>query len=79
MATLRQIGNERRKFLRNLKPLFRKADASLEAIERELNRLTKNKRSYPEQTDLDRLLKLCDQHLKEFQKPLETLAKGFIA
>lgn len=77
-TTVRLLVAERRKFIRNLKPLFRRVDGSIEAIEREIVRILKRKLKVPEPDDILRLLSHSAEILKNLDKAITELKKGYI-
>lgn len=59
MASLAEIGRERKKQLRDLLLSSRKLDAAQEKLEREVRRLVNRKKSVPEVADAERLTQLA--------------------
>lgn len=76
--TIQQIKNERRRTLREYKPIMRRIDTAVEALERELVRILSRKRAVPEKADLERLTSLNNQIRVEQQAVSAALKKGFI-
>lgn len=80
MATLRQLGNERKQALRALRKLSVTLDAAQEATDRELVRLINRKTSVPEGKDLERLasmIKIMQDRGNTFYKGVTDLARAF--
>lgn len=77
MATLAEIRNERLKYLKSLKPLYRTLDAAIEATERELVRLISRKRSWPEAGDLANLAKKTNEITKALNQVVIGLGRGY--
>lgn len=61
MATLAEIGRQRKAQLRQLKVASRKLDAAQESLEREINRIIARKKSVPELADAERLTSMSLQ------------------
>lgn len=59
MASLAEIGRERKKQLRDLLIASRKLDASQEVLEREIRRLVNRKKAVPEVADAVRLTEMA--------------------
>ena len=59
MASLAEIGRERKKQLRDLMIASRKLDAAQEVLEREIKRLVTRKKSVPEISDAQRLTQMA--------------------
>lgn len=78
-TTVRLLVAERRRFIRSLKPLFRKVDASIEAMEREIERILHRKTKFPEPDDLVRLLDYASVIATNLDKSVKELKKGYIA
>ena len=76
--TIRLLVAERRKFFRNLKPLFRRVDGSIEAAERDIQRILKRKLKVPEQDDILKLLSHSKIIIENMGKCVTELNKGFI-
>lgn len=69
---------ERKRFIRNLKPLFRKVDAAIEKMEREIIRILKRRVKPPEEDDLVRLLQFSLTIAENLNRAVIELKKGYI-
>lgn len=75
--TILQIKNERRATIKAYKPIMRRIDTAVEALEREVVRILARKRSVPEKADLDRLIDLNNQIKTEQANVAAALKKGY--
>jgi len=69
---------ERKKFLRALKPKFRKTDAALELVEREIVRILNRRKALPEEEDLASLLDKSSKVVTALTEAIKMLEKGYI-
>lgn len=61
MASIASIARQRKDVLKQLNVLSQKVDARQEALEREILRQIRRKRSVPEAEDMTRVIVLCEQ------------------
>ena len=69
---------ERRRYIRNFKPVLRQVDTAIEAAEREVVRILARKRVPPEKEDLTRLTKLLGVIRSELAAAGNYLKRGYI-
>jgi len=77
MATMAEVKRKRVEYLKSLKPYYRSLDGSIEAAERELVRLVKRKRAFPEEADLLRVSKLTTDISTKLSSVVSALGKGY--
>lgn len=78
MINIRTLIHERMQFLRDLKPLMRATDGTLEKFERELRRLLNRKKHLPDSEDLVRLVVFMGDTATNLKKSADFLKKGYI-
>jgi hypothetical protein len=75
--TMAQVKNERLKYLREFRPILRKVDAAIEDAQRELERIIKRKRAYPEPGDLLRLSTLLKDIASNLSTATTYIGRGY--